>query len=120
MAHYAYLDRVLAADETEVASQFDEKVFEFGKQTPMQIGLQVPVGQLKELDDIGVFEDLVCIGVGLSQRSCDFWRREDGALEKAGVELTLKLAAGPLLTATTGLSARLCAQGVTSCQDTTR
>ena len=62
----ADLDRVLAADEAEVAAKFDQELLELLDQAPLQVGLGMPGRKVKELDEIAVLEDR--------------WRRRDAIL----------------------------------------
>lgn len=78
----ANLHRIFRADKTEVTAQFAKEIFQPGDEAKMKLCLGMRGGQLEKLDDVGILEYLGGFGMGLSQRSRDFWRREDGASEE--------------------------------------
>ena len=53
----ADLERVLAADEAEVAAELDQELLELLDQAALQVGLGVAGRQVEELDEIAVLED---------------------------------------------------------------
>ena len=65
---FSDLDGVVAADEAEVASKFDEKISQAFDETVMEISFGVAFGEVEEFDEVGVFEDRGGIGVQNSQR----------------------------------------------------
>ena len=59
----ADLDRVLAADEAEIAAQLEKELLELLDQAMLQVGLGVAGRKVNELDEIGVLEDGGGVGV---------------------------------------------------------
>ena len=49
----ADLERVLAADEAEVAAEFDQELLAVARPGPLQVGLGVPRRKVEELDEVG-------------------------------------------------------------------
>ena len=64
----ADLDGVMAADEAEVAAEFDEEILEFFNQAAMEIGFGMILGQVEKLNQITVFKDGRGVGMQFSQR----------------------------------------------------
>jgi len=64
----ADLDRVLAADVTEIAPELDQELLELLDQGPLQIDLGMLGRKVEELDKIGIPEDRCGIGMQFSQR----------------------------------------------------
>ncbi len=64
----ADLDRVMTADEAEVAAKFDQEVLELLDQTALQVGLGMPWRKVEKLDEVAVLEDGGGVGMQFSQR----------------------------------------------------
>lgn len=91
----ADLDEVFAADVAKVASEFDEELAEFFDERAMQVEFAVALREVEEIEEVGVFEDACNIRIQLSGQWPDFWRGEDGALEKGAGELAFEFGAIP-------------------------
>ena len=64
----ADLDRLLAADEPEVAAELEQELLELLDQTALQVGLGVLGRKVKKLDEVLVFKERRGIGMQFCQR----------------------------------------------------
>jgi hypothetical protein len=92
-----YLEQHLAADETEVATQLSQEVAQVAHQALVQVGFVMRVGQIEELDEVGVSKDRLGAGVEQFQGGGDFRRIQHRPLEQGARELAFEVAAGPPL-----------------------
>ena len=65
----AHLQRVFAADKTEVAPEFEQELAQLHQQAALQVAFKVGSGQVEKLDQVAVFEHAGRVGVGL----CHQW-----------------------------------------------
>ena len=56
------LERELRPDEAEVASEFDQELAQLGEQARMQVGFGVRLGQIQEVEHVGVLEGAYGLG----------------------------------------------------------
>jgi hypothetical protein len=62
------LEWILCTAEAEIATQFDQELFELCEETLLQFVFRVPGRKVQEFQEIGVFEDVGSIGLQFSQR----------------------------------------------------
>lgn len=93
----ADLDRILRADEAEVAHESGEEAAQMTEQGAVEVGLRVPLGKRQELEVVGILQLVKRAGVNLSQRWLDFLHSLRVTQDGAGADLTFQLARGSAL-----------------------